>query len=319
MKSIVGVDLGGTNVRVILGDCHGRIIRRLEEKADKSSGAEGISRQILRMIRSLKAIGRIASVGIGSAGPLDLKEGAIVNSPHYTFKRIPLLEPLKGALRLPIYLANDCVAAVVGEKEFAYGKRYRNIVYVTISSGIGAGVIVDDRVLFGKDGNAHEVGHITIDQAGKLTCGCGKKGHWEAYCSGDAAPNFIKLQFESKTHGEIERSALHRISGGNLDTLSSRELFVAARRGDSLAQDIVEEMGRLNAIGFANVTNIYDPEVITVGGAIALVNRRMILEPVKQLIDQYSINRVPKIRMTTLGRDAVLCGTLRLSKYLDHK
>ncbi len=110
MSYAVGVDIGGTNVRVALGDDKGKIASRLNEKSEKSSGPFGISRQVIRMIRSLAVSGKILYVGIGSAGPLDLEDGSIVNSPHLGFHRIPLVEPLRKELKVPVYLANDCVA-----------------------------------------------------------------------------------------------------------------------------------------------------------------------------------------------------------------
>ncbi len=316
MKRIIGVDIGATSIRVALGDERGNVFSRLKERTDESSGPEGISRQIVRMIHSLTSLTKVRHVGIGAAGPLDLKEGAIVHSPNIGFDYIPLVKPLVKELKVPVYLANDCVAGVVGEKEFGQGRGCANLVYVTISSGIGGGVFVDNHLLLGKDGNAHEIGHLTIDHEGKLRCGCGKKGHWEAYCGGANAPNFIRLQLETKTRREIESSLLGKIARGDLDTLSSKALFTAAKRGDKIALEVVGEMGRLNGVGFANVTSAYDPELITVGGAITLANPRLVLNPIRESIDRYSINRVPKIRITKLGEDSVLYGTLALSKYV---
>lgn len=316
MGCTVGVDVGGTNVRVALGNSKGKIVTRLSERSDKLSGPQGISQQIIRMIHSLAPIRKIGYIGIGSAGPLDQNEGSIVNSPHLGFDRIPLVKPLRREMKVPVYLTNDCVAGVIAEKEFGQGKGSPNLVYVTISSGIGAGVFVDNHLLVGKDGNAHEVGHITIDNTGKLMCGCGKNGHWEAYCGGANASNFIKYQFESKPRTEIEASLLYKTSRGDLNKLSSEDLFTCARNGDKLALEMVEEMGRLNAIGFANVTNAYDPELITVGGAMALANSSLILKPIRRLIRQYSLNRIPAIRVTKLGEDIVLYGALLLEKHL---
>jgi glucokinase len=316
MKYTVAVDVGGTRVRVALVDANGEIVFRLNETADKLSGPRGISQQLLRMIHLLESKGRICCVGIGSAGPLDIKNGLIVHSPHLGFDSIPLVKPLEEELKVPVYLANDCVAAVIGEKEFGEGKKCSNLVYVTISSGIGAGVFVDNHLLIGKDGNAHEIGHITIDCASKLVCGCGKRGHWEAYCGGANASNFIKYQLETRARTEIETSLLYRISEGDLSQLSSKDLYESAKKGDALAFEIVEEIGRLNAIGFANITNAYDPELIMIGGAIALANRRLILKPIRRLINQYSINKIPRIKITKLGEDIVLYGATVLSRWL---
>ncbi len=316
MDSIVGIDIGGTNVRVALASDKGKILSRLDEKTDKLSGPGGLSRQIIHMIHSLKTF-EIDSIGIGSAGPLDLEEGFIVNSPHLVYKRIPLVGPLKREFDIPVYLANDCVAGVVAEKEYGQGKRCSNLVYVTLSTGIGAGVYVDGRLLLGKDGNAHEIGHITIDCTGALTCGCGRKGHWEAYCGGENAQNFIEYQLKKKTQQAIESSLLYKISRGDFARLTSQDLFESAQKGDITALEIVEEMGRLNAIGFANITNAYDPELITIGGAVALANPNLILDPIKEHIGYHSINRVPQIKLTELGGDIVLLGAIALSKQFD--
>ena len=310
MRCLIGVDLGGTNVRVAFGDSTGKIISRLAEKSDKNSGPMGIARQITRMISSLKLAGKFHSVVLGCAGPLDLEDGSVVHSPHLGYDRIPVVKPLCEALQVPVHLMNDCVAAAVGEKEIGDRSRCSNLVYVTISSGIGAGVFVDDNLLIGKDGNAHEVGHMTLDYSAQLRCGCGKKGHWEAYCGGANASRFIDLQLSSRNRTEFESSLLYELCGGETGKLSSKDLFESARKCDSLSLEIVEEMGRLNAIGFANITNAYDPELIIVGGAIPLAHSDLVLEPIKRLIGQYCLNRTPDIRLTELGEDAVLRGTL---------
>lgn len=316
MSYVVGVDVGGTKTRVGLGNSRGRMVSRLSERTDKSSGPTGISRQTIRMIRSLVSPDRIRCIGVGSAGPLDLKDGSIVHSANLGFDRVPLIRPLEKEFKTPVYLANDCVAAVIAEKEFGQGKRCSNLVYVTLSSGIGAGVIVDNHLLVGKDGNAHEVGHITIDHSGKLECGCGKRGHWEAYCGGANIQNLIRLQMKSRTRKEVEPSLLHQASESGPRGLSSEYLFESARKGDHLALEIVEEIGRLNAIGFANIINVYDPELITVGGSITLSNINLILKPIRRLIGRYSVNRIPQIKPTKLGEDIVLYGALVLCKRL---
>jgi len=213
---------------------------------------------------------------------------------------------------LPVYILNDCVTAVVGEHHFGIGKNIDNLVYITLSTGIGGGVYVDSHLLIGKDGNAHEIGHIVIDYEGRLVCGCGKRGHWEAYCSGKNIPNFVRLLLRDKAE-KAEKSPLFKLA--NEGTLTAKDVFDAAKRGDSFAREVVKEIGRLNAIGFANVTNVYDPELITVGGSVALNNPKLVLEPIKRYINEYVINRPPRIEITPLGGDIVLLGALALVFY----
>ncbi|HDN01509.1 MAG TPA: ROK family protein, partial [Candidatus Bathyarchaeota archaeon] len=191
-KLAIGVDLGGTNVRVALGNSNGRILKKIYEKTDKSRGPEGISKQIIRMINLLvseeTSIKKIEGIGIGSAGPLDIKKGGLMKPTNFPFDFVPLVKPLEEEYGLPTCLLNDCVAAVMGEKHFGLGRNHDNLVYITISTGIGGGIYVNGHLLIGKDGNAHEIGHFTIDFEGRLICGCGRRGHWEAYCSGNGIP-----------------------------------------------------------------------------------------------------------------------------------
>jgi len=302
------VDLGATNIRVAIGDEAG-IRKKIIRRTDTSSGAEGITTQITNMIRTLH-VEKIAAIGVGSIGPLNLDTGCVVDTPNLPFKKISIVNPLSEAFHVPVILMNDCSAAVLGEQAFGAGRGLRNIVYVTLSTGLGGGAIVDGHLLVGKDGNAVEIGHLTIDPASDLVCGCGCKGHWEAYCSGSNIPNYARLLMEGK---EAEGSLLFRLAGGDLEGITTEVLFAAASEGDPLALWIVDKIGEINAIGFADIVNAYDPELITVGGSIALKNPAPILKPIKENIDRHLINRKPKIRVTPLGEDAVLYGALALS------
>lgn len=311
----IGVDLGATNLRVAAGDEKGNILRRVEERTEKDHGPEGIAKQIIRMIHSLNLeTEEITGIGIGSLGPLDIKRGVIVLAPNLPFNNIPLKEPLEEAFHRPTRVLNDCSAAVLGEKVFGAGKSVENLCYVTISSGIGCGAYVDGRLLLGKDGNAHEMGHMVIDFNGRLVCGCGRKGHWEAYCSGNNIPNYIRLWIkENKAENDFAKSKLAGLLHGNLDGLTAKMVFDLARGGDDFCLRIVEDVGRLNAIGFANIISAYDPELITVGGSVTLNNQKMIIEPIRRYVKEFSANRVPEIRVTPLGGDIVLQGALAMS------
>jgi len=315
-KFAVGVDLGATNVRVALGDEKGRILARLSEETEIKRGTKGVSKQIVRMICSLQFEGfkpeKVKGVGIGSIGPLDLKRGEVVKPANIPLDFIPLVEPIKKALGVPVHLLNDCTTAVMGEKVYGAGRNVQNLVYVTMSTGIGGGIYVDNHLLIGKDGNAHEIGHITIDFEGRLTCGCGKRGHWEAYCSAKNLPNYVQLLLEGMDPKAVEKSLLMRLAKGNARNITSKMLYDAAKKGDALSMEIVEKVGLLNAIGFANIINAYDPELITVGGTMTLKNADLVMEPIKRHVHEYTINRVPEIIITPLRDDAVLYGALAM-------
>jgi glucokinase len=227
------------------------------------------------------------------------------------FDFVSLVKPLEEEFNLPVILLNDCVAAVVGEKYFGIGREHDNLVYVTISTGIGGGVYVDGHLLIGKDGNAHEIGHFTIDFEGRLTCGCGRRGHWEAYCSGSGIPNYARLI--------IEEDGLMRVSGSHLIEgiikngyagVTAKTIYDYAKADDRVAKIIVEKISVLNAMGFGCVVDAYDPSLITVGGSVTLNNPSLIIDSIKRHLNKYARNRVPEITLTPLGEDAVLYGAL---------
>ncbi|MCI4438304.1 ROK family protein [archaeon] len=303
----IGVDLGATNLRVAIGNKEGKILFKLSERTVNEGDEYAISNQIYKMISSAprELLSKVIGIGIGSIGPMDIKKG-IIFPPNLNFKFAFLTAPLKEKLNLPVYLLNDCVAAVVGEKNFGAGKEVDNLVYITISTGIGGGVYVNGNLLLGKEGNAHEVGHTVLDYRGKLVCGCGKPGHWEAYCSGKNLPRFAKLIMEEE---KIE-SKLSDMIKDNFSYVTSEIIFKLAREGDKLAKVVVERCSEINAMGFANVIDVYDPSLITVGGSVVLNNLDLVLEPIKKKVRNYAANSIPDIIPTPLGQDIVLYGAI---------
>lgn len=321
-KYLVGVDLGGTWVRAVLSDFQGRFAQKVNEKVDKTR-SEAISAQLIRLVRFVCKkhgvdVQALRGVGIASAGPLDMEKGILVKPPNLPFDSVMLTEPLRESLGVPACLVNDCAAAALGETTFGAARGIENFVYITISTGIGGGAIVNGTLLLGKDGNSHEVGHFVIDYQGRLTCGCGRKGHWEAYCSGRNMPNYVRMRFEEIRLKTVRTSALYKELSGDLSKLCAEDLFGAASRKDKLALALIAEIGVLNAIGFANVTNAYDPSLITVGGTVTLKNVEAVLTPIRKYVGDYAINRVPKIKETSLGENVCVYGAVAAAlKYLS--
>lgn len=315
---VAGVDIGATYTRVVIADEKGRILDRVKFETPRSDRM-ALSASIARAIRELlKRVGApekgLKGIGIGSIGPLDIKRGVIVRAANLPLENVPIVEPLEREFDVNVYLVNDCVAAVVGEKHMGAGRDHDNLVYITISTGIGGGVYVDGRVLLGKDGNAHEIGHMVVDAEGKLVCGCGKKGHWEAYSSGSGIPKLAKLLAEEKPE-LFKRSAL--ASWGDPLKLTSKNVYDAAKAGDAFARTVVEEAARYNAMGVANVVNVYDPSLITIGGSVALNNVELVVEPLKKMVQEYAVNRIPEIATTPLGEDVGLYGAVALALGLE--
>ncbi|MHA1616267.1 MAG: ROK family protein [Candidatus Njordarchaeales archaeon] len=318
-KIYVGIDVGATWTRLGLADS-GKILQTAKIRTPRRGGelVNVLIESTYKLLSRLDKKGvRLESIGIGSIGPLDLRRGALKNPPNLPVGEVEIAKPLRDEFGVPVYLLNDCSAAVIGEKFFGRGKNISNLVYITISTGIGGGAIVDDHLLLGKDGNAVEVGHIVVDFEGRLRCGCGGYGHWEAYASGNNIPRFAKWLIENKYTDLLEQSMLRNLIKNNLEELDAKTIYSAARKGDELALKIVDEINRINAAGIASVVNIYDPELITLGGGVLLNNKDLILPRVMELLPTYATNRIPRIEITSLGDEIVLYGAIALAMNPD--
>jgi glucokinase len=313
-KVSVAVDLGATRVRVCVGSRSSGIIRKTSKTMVLSKRVDDYLEQItatMEIIIKDMAKSRLQGICVASPGPLDLKRGSLSHTANLPYPDVPVIPALKDAFSVEAYLVNDANAAAVGEWLWGAGRRRRNVFYLTISTGIGGGAIVDGRLLLGKDGNAAEIGHTTIDSAGRMVCGCGRRGHWEAYCSGRSIPGFARLLGEELGASRKELKARSRLLGKN--AVDAATVFDEARRGDPFAIQVVAEIGRLNAIGVANVVDAFDPEIVTIGGGVALNNPDAILSPIVKQAQAYAINRVPEVKITPLGDDAGLLGALSVA------
>jgi len=295
----IAVDLGATNVRVALIESNGRIIHKIKNLTPKKGkNARIISDTIIEMIGMIMSARpdiRPIGIGIASVGPLDYRHGGPVHSSNIPFAFVPLVRPLQKKFSLPVLLLNDANAGVRGEQHFGAGKNKKNLVYITISTGIGGGVIMDGNVLLGKSGNAAEIGHMIIDSTYKIACMCKKGiGHWEGYASGQNIPQFFRTW--AKYHGKP-------ISTKSYD---AKGIFDQARAGDTLARHFLDELNRINARAISNIIVSYDPELITIGGSVMLQNADLLLTGIQKYIDH--LLPVPEIRITLLGEDIGLLG-----------
>jgi len=313
VKVAVGVDLGATRVRVCLGNSSGGILRRdTHDMVNRGSLGEYLDELVNAVGALTKAVAKedLQGVCVASPGPLDLKEGSIVGTSNIPFPRVPVVRTLHEALGVDAYLVNDANAAALGEWLRGAGVGRQNVFYVTISTGIGGGAVADGRLLLGKDGNAAEIGHTVVDSSGRMKCGCGRPGHWEAYCSGSGIPAFARSLWEQL--GEAEKSQSQGLFGGR-NPPQAAQVFDLAARGNVFASKVVEEVGRLNAIGVANITDAFDPEIVTIGGGVGLNNADAILSPIRKHLGEYAINRAPEVLITPLGDDAGLLGALSVA------
>lgn len=300
-----GVDLGATNLRVAIGPADGTIAASIRQRTPHHTRGDAVADDIIGALETACgdagiSIADLQAVGIGSIGPLDLDEGAVTRGVNLPIDGpIPLVDPLKAVIDGPVRLVNDAVAGIIGEHEFEDAPD--NAVFLTISTGIGGGAIVDGHVLIGRSGNAGEVGHFIVDPERRLECGCGRSGHWEAYCAGRNIPTFARH--------------LHDATGVTT-TLSLGELDAAAVFNDPtdrLASRVIEGLTTYNTIGVANLIHAFAPERVTIGGAVALRNPRHIIEPIKDRVPDVLMTTPPEIRATPHGEDAVLYGALAVA------
>jgi len=309
MAYYAGVDLGATNVRAAVADGDGAVVS--VHRADTPRGPNGIAvtEAVLSCLREACAAagvdpGEIEAAGIGSIGPLDLAEGVIdgpANLPD-AVGRIPLTGPVGQLVDSDrVYLHNDTVAGVIGER-FYSDRNPDDMVYLTISSGIGAGVCVDGEVLSGWDGNAGEVGHMVVDPRGRRTCGCGHDGHWEAYCSGNNIPEYAAML-------AADDPGLDTALPLDAADFSAADVFEYAGQ-DAFADHVVEQVAHWNTLGVTNVVQAYAPLVVYVGGAVALNNEELVVDPIRERLQGTVFNNVPDVQLTNLGDDVVLKGAI---------
>ncbi len=315
MSYVLAIDLGATYLRLAIATYDGKIVSKVKEKVIRKGNEYAVANQIIGIYEKLREkLGEIniGKIAIGSIGPLDMREGIILNPPNLPYEKVLLKKPLEEYFKVEVIVLNDAVSAAWGEKHFGLGKNVENLAYITLSTGIGVGVIVNGKLLLGKDGNAHEMGHAVVNYDSPFKCGCGRVGHWEAYASGRNIPRFAKYLAQTKFKELLTKSILRSKIVNN--TLEAKDVFEAAKKNDSLALKIIDELGKVNASGFANVINAYDPELITVGGAITLSNpKELVIDPMLKYLDMFVVNRVPKIEITKLGDDIVLYGAIAVA------
>ncbi|MDD1673354.1 MAG: ROK family protein [Methanomicrobiales archaeon] len=303
MPTGIAIDLGATLTRVGLIDTTGKIIARTSAPTPHTDIPMFLISLVHKVVSQVD-LPHITGIGISAAGPVNVLEGTLVNPPNLPLKDIPLVGPLSESFGLPVRLANDCHAGVIGEAYFGGFRSVQNIVYVTLSTGIGGGVISGGNLLLGRDGNAGEIGHFLVDTTYNLTCGCGYPGHWEGYASGRFLPSF----FDAWCDFHDKRSD-KEIFG------TAREIFQKGQEGEPVVQEFLDALGIINGHGMSDVIVAYDPEVIILDGSVALNNPSLIIPPMEEHIDRFLA--LPSIQLSRLAGDAPLLGASVLAHTYD--
>ncbi|MGA7907951.1 MAG: ROK family protein [Candidatus Sulfotelmatobacter sp.] len=302
---IGAVDIGGTKIAVGVVDDRGKVRSKIEAPTGKDfEYADGLKR-IVEMLRSAaqKAGVKITGIGIGSTGPVDPftgEFGEIDFLPQWRHKNP--VKDLARIFKVKAALENDADAGALGEAAWGAGRNKRRLIYVTIGTGIGGGIVLDGELYRGVDGAHPEIGHHVIDPAGPL-CSCGVRGCWEALAAGPAMVTSLE--------SEVPPTYPHR------HDLSARRICELAREGDAFATRAVERETLYLGLGLANLINLFAPDVIVLGGSV-MKSAVLFLEGIRQTIVR-NCRFVPfektEIALSALGEDANLIGAARVWRH----
>ncbi|MCP4140859.1 MAG: ROK family protein [Chloroflexi bacterium] len=306
MTIYIAVDLGGTHIRAAS-------FRPTEteplkhQKIKTRSKDEGIFERILHLIEDVIPENEtLAAIGIAAPGPLNPRTGVILNTPNIpAWENFPVVEKLNAHFNIPVFLGNDANLAALGEWRYGAGQGHDHLLYLTISTGVGGGVISDGHLLEGRDGLGAELGHVTILADGP-TCGCGHKGHLEALSSGTAIAKYVREKLKDEKTVSSLRSSASR---------SAKAIAKAARAGDPLALSAYQRAGKYLGIGIASFLHIFNPSIVILGGGVSQ-SEDLLYESFRESLQKeiFGPAYLENLSITTaaLGDDAGLLGALAL-------
>ncbi|WP_442594910.1 ROK family glucokinase [Neobacillus sp. D3-1R] len=316
-KWIVGVDLGGTTTKLAFINLYGEIVHKWEIPTDLSNEGKNIIINIAKAIdHQLGEMdvdkSKLVGVGMGAPGPVDTKSGVIYNAVNLGWKnQVPLRDLLEVETSLKAVIDNDANCAALGEMWKGAGNGAKDLVCVTLGTGVGGGVIANGQIVQGISGAAGEIGHITSIPVGGAPCNCGKTGCLETIASATGIVRLAtkKVQ-DSSDSGELKN--IYQTEG----SISAKYVFDSARNGDQIALDVIEEVAFHLGLALANIANTLNPEKIVIGGGVSKAGD-LLLNSIKNYFDQYSFPRVKEsttMAIATLGNDAGVIGAAWLIK-----
>lgn len=310
----IGVDLGGTNIAAGVVSEDWKLVVKSSVKTnvdDPDALVKDMADLIKKVISDAGiSVSDIKSIGIGSPGTIDSKNGVVVYANNINFHNFPLAEKLKKFIDLPVFMSNDANVAALGEFVAGGAKEYNSAVMVTLGTGVGGGIILDGKIWEGYKSAGAEIGHTVIAVDGEQ-CSCGRKGCWEAYSSATA------LIRDTKRAIEKNPSSLMAEIAENDGKVSGKTAFSAAKKGDSVAQEVIDNYIKHLAEGIANILNLIAPEVVLLGGGIAYEGENLLVplrKKVKSLVYGTDDSMHGEIKSATLGNDAGIIGAAALGK-----
>lgn len=306
---VIGIDLGGTKISGALADLDGNVVSQKTISTNASEGEAAVMDRILSVIDNVlsesgKETSEIKAIGLGIPGPIDPIKGVIIQTPNLPFKNFDLMSPIKSKYGIPAYLDNDANVAAIGEFVFGAGKGTKNMVYVTVSTGVGGGAIIDGKIYRGNTRNALEIGHMTILPDGPK-CNCGNYGCAEVLASGTAIGRQAR---EAVAAGE-------KTSLSNYDNVTSYEVFVETAKGDEVAKNILQKSLNYLGICVANTVITLDPEMVVIGGGVSK-GGQIVFDTVRDVVNKRcfkSMADAVKVVPAGLGTDAGVVGAVALA------
>ena len=306
MDTYIAADIGGTQLRVSVYPADG--IEPIRQKRISTQGKGTPTERLLGLIADVwPEDGRVLSIGAAAPGPLDPFAGIVITAPNIKgWDNLPLRQILRDRFNVPAAIGNDANLAALAEWQYGAGRGHHNLVYLTISTGIGGGVIAEDQLLLGVRGLAAELGHITIWPDGPL-CSCGLHGHLESVGSGTAIANYFNEQVR------LGRSTCIPAD----PTPTSKEISKAAEAGDELAAEAMGRAGYYVGIGIANYLLTFNPTIVVLGGGVSRSGPAF-YDPLRKAMREHILRPeyAENLELTTaqLGDDAGLLGSLALAR-----
>ena len=326
-KYSVGVDIGGTNITVALVNMQGRIIREIKYSTDIKMEVSLFVKQLADKLAEVimnVPVKFIMGIGIGAAGLIDHEKGSIKYSPNMYKKNVPLLDLLKTAMRklnvnglaeLPVFLENDANVAAWGAYQLEVESRVKDLICITLGTGVGGGIIIGGEIYHGVAGCAGEIGHMTVEPDGPK-CSCGNHGCLESYIG---AGNIVHRAVAEIKKGKS--TILKKIAGGNLNRLTVKDIAEAAKKNDKLAKKIWDETGEYLGKTVASVINLINPEVIVFCGGVSHAGS-LFLIPMKKVIVERSFvshRKAVKYIISRLSNNLGVVGAALLVRQINDK
>jgi glucokinase len=315
MGHTIGVDIGGTKVAGGVVDESGKILARarVDTPAKDAAAAEDA---IVAVVEKLRGDFDIDAVGLGIAGFVDESRSRVYFSPNLPdWHNEPVRDDVSRRLGLPVVVENDANAAAWGENRFGAGRHETDLVCVTVGTGIGGGLIIDDRLYRGRFGIGGEIGHMQVVADGRL-CGCGQRGCWEQYASGNA---LVRDARERAAESRDRASVLLRMGDGTPEMITGRHVTEAARLGDEVALEAFATVGRWLGQGLADLVAVLDPGCFIIGGGVSEAGE-LVLEPTRKgfesLLTGHDVRPIAQVVLAELGNDAGLVGAADLARLI---